>query len=155
MLVAVLHFVPDEAQPRRIVETLLDALPSGSYLVASHATSEYYADRGAAAGRVYHERGIPFQFRVADELSEVAFRGLEMVEPGVVPVSDWQPRQRRPAAAARRGDLGRRGGTQALMAAGPGQARASRCRWPAAVMRAGGVAGYEPVGSRPDTTNGR
>src|SRR6266581_2390692 len=32
MLVAVLHFVPDEAQPRRIVDTLLDALPSGSYL---------------------------------------------------------------------------------------------------------------------------
>ncbi len=49
MLVAVLHFVPDEAQPRRIVDTLLDALPSGSYLVASHATSEYFADRGAAA----------------------------------------------------------------------------------------------------------
>src|ERR1700719_4702836 len=60
MLVAVLHFVPDEAQPRRIVDTLLDALPSGSYLVASHATSEYYADHGAAAARVYHERGIPF-----------------------------------------------------------------------------------------------
>jgi hypothetical protein len=91
MLVAVLHFVPDEAQPRRIVDTLLDALPSGSYLVASHATSEYYADRGAAAAQVYHERGIPFQFRVADELCEVAFRGLEMVEPGVVSVSDWHP----------------------------------------------------------------
>ena len=91
MLVAVLHFVPDEAQPRRIVDTLLDALPSGSYLVASHATSEYFADRGAAAAGIYHERGIPFQFRVADELSEVAFRGLEMVEPGVVSVSDWRP----------------------------------------------------------------
>ena len=91
MLVAVLHFVPDEARPRRIVDTLLDALPSGSYLAASHATSEFYADRGAAAARIYHERGIPFQFRVADELAELAFRGLDMVEPGVVSVSDWRP----------------------------------------------------------------
>jgi S-adenosyl methyltransferase len=91
MLVAVLHFVPDEAQPRRIVDTLLGALPSGSYLVASHATCEYYADRGAAAANTYNERGIPFQFRVADEFAEVAFRGLELVEPGVVSVSGWRP----------------------------------------------------------------
>ena len=91
MLVAVLHFVPDQAQPRRIVDTLLDALPSGSYLVASHATSEYYPDHGAAAARIYHERGIPFQFRVADEFAELTFRGLDMVEPGVVSVCDWRP----------------------------------------------------------------
>ena len=91
MLVAVLHFVPDEAQPRRIVDTLLDALPSGSYLTASHATSEFLPDHGAAAARIYHERGIPFQFRLADEFAQVAFRGLEIVEPGVVSVSDWRP----------------------------------------------------------------
>jgi hypothetical protein len=91
MLVAVLHFVPDEEDPRRIVGTLVDALPSGSYLVASHATSEYYPDHGAAAARIYHERGIPFQFRDADELAEVAFGGLEMVDPGLVLVSEWRP----------------------------------------------------------------
>jgi S-adenosyl methyltransferase len=34
ILVAVLHFLPDEDEPRRIVQTLVDALPSGSYLVA-------------------------------------------------------------------------------------------------------------------------
>jgi hypothetical protein len=91
MLVAVLHFVPDEAQPRRIVDTLLDALPSGSYLAASHATPEYFPDAGAEAARIYNERGIPFQFRLADEFAQVAFRGLEIVEPGVVSVSDWRP----------------------------------------------------------------
>ncbi len=91
MLVAVLHFVPDEAQPRRIVDTLLDVLPSGSYLAASHATPEYFPDAGAEAARIYNERGIPFQFRLADEFAQVAFRGLEIVEPGVVSVSDWRP----------------------------------------------------------------
>src|SRR5439155_7565350 len=32
MLVAILHFLPDEWDPRGIITTLLDALPSGSYL---------------------------------------------------------------------------------------------------------------------------
>jgi hypothetical protein len=91
MLVAVLHFVPDEAEPRQIVDTLLDALPPGSYLVASHATPEYYADRGVEAAAIYHRRGIPFQFRSADEFAELAFRGLEMIQPGLVPVADWRP----------------------------------------------------------------
>ena len=91
MLVAVLHFVPDGDDPQRIVDTLLDALPAGSYLVASHATSEFYADRGAEAARIYHQRGIPFQFRTADEFAELAFRGLQMLEPGVVSVPEWRP----------------------------------------------------------------
>jgi hypothetical protein len=42
MLVAVLHFMPDEYQPAALIATLVDALPSGSYVVASHATSEHY-----------------------------------------------------------------------------------------------------------------
>ena len=91
MLVAVLHFVPDEAQPRRIVDTLLGALPSGSYLVASHVTAEHDPDTLAGAGRAYQERGLTGQIRTADEFAELAFRGLDMVEPGVVSVCDWRP----------------------------------------------------------------
>jgi len=53
MLVAVLHFVPDEEQPRRIVDTLLGALSSGSYLVASHVTAEHDPDTLVGAGRAY------------------------------------------------------------------------------------------------------
>jgi hypothetical protein len=91
MLVAVLHFVPDEAQPRRIVDTLLDALPSGSYLAASHVTAEHDPDTLAGAGRAYQERGLTGQIRTADEFAELAFRGLEMVEPGLALVSEWRP----------------------------------------------------------------
>jgi S-adenosyl methyltransferase len=91
MLVAVLHFVPDEAQPRRIVDTLLDALPSGSYLAATHVTAEHDPDMLAGAGRAYQERGLAGQIRSADEFAELAFRGLEMVEPGLTLVSEWRP----------------------------------------------------------------
>jgi S-adenosyl methyltransferase len=91
MLVAVLHFVPGDDHPRAKVAALLDALPSGSYLVASHATPEYDPERAAVAARLYRQRGVPFQFRTDDEFAEIAFSGLEMVEPGLVPVSEWRP----------------------------------------------------------------
>ena len=91
MLVAVLDFVPDEANPAHILSTLLDALPSGSYLAASHATLEYDPEGVGGAGRVYQDRGLTGQLRTSDELAELVFRGLEMVDPGVVPVSEWRP----------------------------------------------------------------
>jgi hypothetical protein len=40
---------------------------------------------------MYTDRGVPFQFRTADEFGEIAFGGLEMVEPGLVPVAEWRP----------------------------------------------------------------
>jgi hypothetical protein len=91
MLVAVLHFVPDEDDPARSVSTLLGALPPGSYLVASHATEEYDPEGVAGAGRAYQARGLTGQLRTIEELADLAFRGLEMVDPGVVPVSEWRP----------------------------------------------------------------
>jgi hypothetical protein len=100
MLVAVLHFVPDEAEPRRIVTTLLDALPPGSYLVASHVTAEHDPDTLAGAGRAYQERGLIGQIRTADEFADLAFAGLEMVDPGLVLVSEWRPQGSGPRPVA-------------------------------------------------------
>ena len=91
MLVAVLHFVPDEEQPRQIVDTLLDALPSGSYLTASHVTPEHDPEGVGGLERAYQASGLPAQARVADEFAELAFRGLDMVDPGLVLVSEWRP----------------------------------------------------------------
>jgi hypothetical protein len=92
MLVAVLHFVPDSDGARRIVDTLLGALPPGSYLAATHVTAEHDPDTLAGAGRAYQERGLTGQIRTADEFTELAFRGLEMVDPGLTLVSEWRPR---------------------------------------------------------------
>jgi len=41
MLVAVLHFVAESADPYGKVAHLLDALPAGSYLVMSHGTNDF------------------------------------------------------------------------------------------------------------------
>jgi hypothetical protein len=91
MLVAILHFIPDEQNPAAMIATLLDALPSGSYLAATHVTPEYDPERLYEAGKVYSDRGLTGALRTADEFAELAFAGLEMVDPGIVPVSEWRP----------------------------------------------------------------
>ena len=91
MLVAVLHFMPDEFKPAAAIATLLDALPSGSYLVASHLTAEHDPAGSAAGMRTYQAAGVPIQLRDSAEFAALAFTGLELVPPGVVLVSEWRP----------------------------------------------------------------
>jgi hypothetical protein len=93
MLVAILHFVVDADDPARIASTLLDALPGGSYLVASHVTAEHDPVGVGGLERTYRDSGIPAQVRSAEEFARLAFTGLEMVDPGVVLVSEWRAPQ--------------------------------------------------------------
>jgi S-adenosyl methyltransferase len=89
--VAVLHFIHDESKPAAILQTLLDALPSGSYLAASHITGEHLPSEAATEGtRTYRSSGMSLQVRDSDEFAALAFSGLELVPPGVVLVSDWR-----------------------------------------------------------------
>ena len=101
VLAAVLHFLPDEYQPASVIATLVDALPPGSYLVASHATGEHIAETTrAAATRAYQSSGVPFQPRDSDVFAKLVFGGLDLVSPGVVLVSEWRPEAGEPRPAA-------------------------------------------------------
>ena len=91
MLVSVLHFIPDTDKPRDLVSTLVDALPPGSYIAASHASGEHDRKRVTGGQQAYQNAGVPFQLRDSDEFSRLAFDGLELVPPGVVVVSEWRP----------------------------------------------------------------
>ncbi len=91
MLVAILHFLTDEEDPAGIVSTLLDALPPGSYLVASHVTPEFDPEGVGGLERAYRAGGLTGRARPVDEFIELAFGGLSMVDPGVVLVSEWRP----------------------------------------------------------------
>jgi hypothetical protein len=99
MLVAVLHFIPDDDDPCGIVARLVDALPSGSYLVMSHATGEYFGDReiaDIAAGRYG-----PFWPRTHEQFARF-FDGLQLLPPGIVSAAHWRAEnepQPRPTAA--------------------------------------------------------
>ncbi|MGE5133355.1 MAG: SAM-dependent methyltransferase [Gemmatimonadota bacterium] len=100
MLVGILHFLLDGDHPAAVVRALMDALPSGSYLVATHATAEYAPEAEQAAVDAYRNAGVPFQFRSADEFAEVAFTGLQMMEPGIALVSEWRQRDGGPRPMA-------------------------------------------------------
>jgi S-adenosyl methyltransferase len=90
ILVSVLHFFTAEDQVRRIVGPLTDALPSGSYVAASHATAEF-APATIEAGRAYTRGGVDVIGRDADVFADLVFPGLTLVPPGVTVVSEWRP----------------------------------------------------------------
>ena len=87
MLVSVLMYFPDDVA-YGIVRALLDALPSGSHLTISHPTVDF-DPAGAAAAAVGSAGGIDYHNRTRAEV-ERFFDGLEMVEPGVVPMLEWR-----------------------------------------------------------------
>jgi hypothetical protein len=95
MLVAILHFAPDEFKPAESIATLLDALPPGSYLVASHPTTEHPVATSAGQ-QTMREAGMAMQKRDSDVFAGLAFSGLELVPPGVVLVSEWRPAETGP-----------------------------------------------------------
>jgi SAM-dependent methyltransferase len=91
ILVAVLHFLTDADDPAQVVATLLEALAPGSYLVASHVTPEHDPAGVGGLERTYRQAGLPAQARTSREFAALAFGGLELVDPGVVLVSQWHP----------------------------------------------------------------
>jgi S-adenosyl methyltransferase len=90
MLVAVLHLIGPEDHPYSIVSQLMDAVPAGSYLLLSHVASdiepEKMAEMGKRLNRLLAQKGF---YRDQAEVTQF-FTGLELVEPGVVPVQHWR-----------------------------------------------------------------
>ncbi|NBE53740.1 SAM-dependent methyltransferase [Streptomyces boluensis] len=89
-LIALLHFVSDEQGAHELVRRLMDELPSGSYLMLSHATGEFAPDTANTATDMYRARGLTLALRDRDEVARF-FDGLELVEPGVEVVTHWRP----------------------------------------------------------------
>ena len=89
LLIAVLHFVQDSDDPRGIVTTLMDAVPSGSYLALLHGASDVGADDMPEAERRYNERASArFSARDREHVGRF-FDGLELTGPGLVNLGRW------------------------------------------------------------------
>jgi len=90
LLVAVLQFLTDKEDPWRIVATLRDALPSGSYLVLSHVTHETLVDDPTEVLRIYQSATASLHMRSKTDIGRY-FEGFELLEPGLVTVAEWRP----------------------------------------------------------------
>ncbi|MFF5476182.1 SAM-dependent methyltransferase [Streptomyces sp. NPDC012935] len=89
-LIALLHFIADDDGAHRLMDTLVGALAPGSCLVLSAMTADFEPEnvrRGIAA---YNASGVTLVARSHDEMGRL-FKGLELLEPGIVSLSDWRP----------------------------------------------------------------
>lgn len=92
LLVAILHFIPDDCDPCGIVDELKAAMPSGSYLVLSHATGDDVpAEVTDQVRELYSRANATAAPRTREGIMRF-FDGLEMIPPGLVDVCAW-PRQ--------------------------------------------------------------
>jgi hypothetical protein len=96
MLIAILHFLAEEDQPRAIVGELLDALPSGSFLAVTHSTADFSPQEISGVAAATRQAGVRYTPRSQAEVATF-FAGLDLVEPGVVPVLAWRPDDGQPA----------------------------------------------------------
>ncbi|MFG2007395.1 SAM-dependent methyltransferase [Spirillospora sp. NPDC048911] len=89
MLMGILGHVTDYDRVVSIVEELLRPLPAGSYLAIYDGTATDPDLLKAQEG--YDETGaVPYRLRDPEQVRAL-FNGLELVEPGVVPVRRWRP----------------------------------------------------------------
>ncbi|MGH8776115.1 MAG: SAM-dependent methyltransferase [Jiangellaceae bacterium] len=88
MFMGVLGYVVDFDELLSIVARVMAAVPSGSYMVLwdGTATGEAIAEGGA---KLAESGAIPYNLRSLEELGR-CFEGLEMVDPGLVPITHWR-----------------------------------------------------------------
>jgi O-methyltransferase involved in polyketide biosynthesis len=91
LLVGVLHFIPGDDAAKPLVDTLMSALPAGSFLFITHVTNDFLpAEVVAGLDEMQRAGKSDFWMRSRAEI-EGLFDGLELLEPGVVPTTKWRP----------------------------------------------------------------
>ena len=92
MALLILQYIPDADHPGELISTIMDAMPSGSYLTVTDTTRDIHPDQGAAVTHRLNARMGPAQLtmRTREEILTY-FDGLNLVEPGLVSVPHWRP----------------------------------------------------------------
>jgi S-adenosyl methyltransferase len=91
-LLAVLHVIPDADDPYAIVDKVMGAVPPGSYLALSHSASDLFDEKTKDSFRSVVDRMVQQQYtpRSREQIARF-FTGMDIIEPGLVPVEDWRP----------------------------------------------------------------
>jgi hypothetical protein len=87
VMIGILGHVPDSDDPAGIVRTIVDALPSGSYLVINDSITTPVND---SAVETAQSKGANYHLRSIEQITAF-FDGLELVEPGVISTPLWRP----------------------------------------------------------------
>jgi SAM-dependent methyltransferase len=94
MCASVLHFVPDEDEPHRIIAEYRDRMAPGSYLAISHGASATAEEDPAGVvdsfTSVYRQASAQLHVRSLAEIQRF-FDGFDLIDPGVVWMNEWRP----------------------------------------------------------------
>jgi S-adenosyl methyltransferase len=90
MLLGIMGNVLDDAEAYAIERRLVDSLAPGSYVVFEDGTKIVNPEAAIEAERRRAEAGDPYRLRTPEEVAPF-FEGLEILEPGIVSVSQWRP----------------------------------------------------------------
>jgi S-adenosyl methyltransferase len=91
MLLGILHHISDDSEAYAVVDRLLDAVPSGSYLVIAHSTNQITGAAMDEAVEHWNQFGKPPMMLRTPQAIARFFDRLELLEPGVVSTSRWRP----------------------------------------------------------------
>ena len=99
LMIAVLHFVPDDNEVEQALVQYRDLLPTGSYLAISHATVDGAQPQRAAEYlqlvQRYDQTANPVRLRSWDE-TRALFGDFELIEPGMAWAPEWHPEDASP-----------------------------------------------------------
>jgi O-methyltransferase involved in polyketide biosynthesis len=92
LMVAVLHFLADSVEVKRALTTYREAMAPGSYLIITHATAgDMSGGNLAKALQTYATTSAGgITLRSHEQITDF-FDGMELQEPGLVPVAFWRP----------------------------------------------------------------
>ena len=97
MLLGILNHIMDTDESYAVVNRLVEGLPSGSFLVMSHFTALVDTAVVEEGMRLYNESGGNPQVRGRNRAELIRyFDGMELLEPGLVSVSQWRPDSTQP-----------------------------------------------------------
>jgi len=91
MLIAVMHFVGDDAEASAIISRLTAACVPGSYVALSHAASDIDAEQQSEMVRRLNQSVAEKATLRGHAGVTRLFDGFDLIEPGLVRVSDWRP----------------------------------------------------------------
>jgi hypothetical protein len=98
VLIGVMQCIPDSDDPGGVVSRLLDAVPSGRYLVLAHPTSDVQpAQMSSGVSQLNALLTQPVTLRTHEEISAL-FDGTDLVLPGLVQLHRWRGVEADPAA---------------------------------------------------------
>jgi SAM-dependent methyltransferase len=95
LLFGILHHLADDENPGAIATGIVERLAPGSHLAISHFHNPMQAHpevsaQAFEAERIFNQTMGTGRWRTHDEISAF-FDGLELVEPGLVPLPEWRP----------------------------------------------------------------